>query len=240
MNRPSILLTVAFLAVAACSSSARHVSTAEQTPPAPLEGTASIAGPLPSFQGGTERYHPNFSAPYGRVNYCDYPNPLPTVRDFMSDVGKGGGNPRSSALVHVTEIRPPRWNTRDGHRPTQEQVNAMIDEYDVDPGIYTPIAMRIDRFYSGLPMPREIIAFAGTGRIGEDETKGCAFGSATSLQIRGGPERMMIGGTYIVLLGKELLAGEREDRLSMPIIDNVFVVRNGHVIAMDGEREPLP
>ena len=176
----------------------------------------------------------------GHGGYCDYPNPPLTVRELIGTVGKNIGNSRTALLARVVGIGMPRWNTPDGHRPTQAQADAMVDQLDLTPSIYTPLTLSVLRAYAGVSVSGELTAFAETGRIGLDEDFSCGFGSPRSLQIREGPSPVTVGGTYVALLAKELLTGRNDGQLEMPIIDNLFVVQGDRAIGLDGKPEPLP
>jgi hypothetical protein len=209
---------------------------AQPSNPAAIGTPSSLA----AGKAGGGRFHPDMSRPLGHGGYCDPSYPLPTVRQLVGTVGKNIGNARTALLVRVVRMGAPRWNTPDGHRPTQAQADAMVDRLDITPSIYTPLTLSILRLYAGVSVSGELAAFAETGRIGLDEDFSCGFGSPHTLQIRDGPAVVAVGATYVAFLAKELVTGRNEGALSMPVIDNLFAVQGDRVLGLDGHLEPLP
>jgi hypothetical protein len=202
----------------------------------------NTAPPKPTLPSGSarDRYHPNMSRSYGIGNHCDYVNDF-TVARYLSYVGTGRNNPWGAARVRVLSVGGPRWNTVDGHRPTQAESDAMVDEFNIVPGIYRPVSFEVEHVYVGPVPPDLFTAYAETGRIGKDEVFSCAFGSAYDLGIREGPDMLMVGGRYVAGFSGSILNGRNDTAPNgMFTIDNLWVVHGDKVIDLAGKSDPLP
>ena len=182
---------------------------------------------------------PDMSRGFGLSDECDYPSTPLTVAQLLRYVGKSPGDPVAAIMFRVTAVAKPRWNTSDGQRPTQALANAMANA-GVQPAIYTPISGDVVRVYRGSVPVAEATLYAMVGAIGQDRVSGCIFDSPTSLQIRGGPDTVHVGGSYLTFLTDRLLYGTYIGPYVTPAVEDIYVVRGGKVIGPAGNPEPLP
>jgi hypothetical protein len=203
---------------------------------------ASPQKPVPLPVSKAQRFHPNMSKVFRVRNDCD--ETYMSVREIVSYVGKPADG-RVAARVRVTAIGKPRWNTSDGHRPTQAESNVMVDQRNDEgvltpgPHIFTPITFRIEHVYAGAASGT-VVGFAQTGRIGGDEEYGCQWGSPTRLQIRESEAVVTVGKSYIAIIGDEVVTGRTAGPLDQPIIDRLYVIRGDKVIGLNETPESLP
>jgi len=112
--------------------------------------------------------------------------PASSVANDVKTVGPNGY--RATAIVRILAIGAPRWNTPTGRVPTQAEVDAMVETYDVQPSIFRPVTVQIEHVYAGPVSTGRRVVYAETGTIGNVRISSCAFGSATTMQIREGPD----------------------------------------------------
>jgi hypothetical protein len=138
---------------------------------------------------------------------------------------------RAALVATVVSTGTPVWNTADGHRWTQAEINAGTP---VAPHIYTPYRLRVQRLLSpaaGLAAGGSITAYllGGTTPYGDREFDGC--GPAVAPRP---------GGSAVVLLGGEVDTGAAGSApLRRPTIDEVDVIENGEAITWQGP-QPVP
>jgi hypothetical protein len=141
--------------------------------------------------------------------------------------------------ARILKIGAPRWNSSSGRKPTQAEADAMVEgplEFDGEPAkpsIYRPVTLKVEKVYSGTTRLGEtLVAYAESGRIGQDWVTSCAFGSADRLLIHhGGQYVATVGESYLMFL---------ENRLIGSTIGDLFVVQGPLVVGPTGRLEPLP
>jgi hypothetical protein len=193
--------------------------------------------PAPMAVPASDRYHPDMSKMYGLRNSCE--GLYAPMSQIVSWVGTPA-NGRVAALVRVIEMGAPRWNTRDGRRPTQAEADAMVNDRNDMPRIFRPLTLAVDRVLAGEPLSGRIVGFAEGGKIGKDEMNSCGFGSPVRFQIRETNIIVTVGESYLAILGNEMLTGRATGPLHEPVINDLYLIREGKVVGLNGTLEPLP
>ena len=162
---------------------------------------------------------------------CDFvQGNLPPLSKQLLHVGDGKGE-RAAALVRLVSYGRPRWNTPSGSRPTQRQTETMV----VDPGIYTPVRMRIERVLAGSLEGSTAVGYVRAGEIGLDKFSYCVFtNSKPPFTLWDEHTPAVIGGRYLVFFGPELTSGSKSGPLRRPQIVAFLIVR-GNLFFQEGQ-----
>jgi hypothetical protein len=174
--------------------------------------------------------HPNLdmSQPVNDAAACDWIANPPSLAEEVRDSGPGRDF-RAAAIVTVVAALDPVWNTPDGHRWTQAEVQA---DTTVDPAVYTPYRLRIQRLLSpanGLQQDEVITAYqlGGVTRQG-DHFYGCGGASPQP------------GWSAVVLLGHEVdTDAGGTAAIRKPVIDELDVIAQGAAQTRTGP-QPIP
>lgn len=156
----------------------------------------------------------DMSKPLDLIADCPgWGDPAPRVWQQLADraVHDGGG----AAVVHVLAQPSPIWNTPDGHRPTQREVDA-----GAVPRIYTPLLAQVVRSVSGASPPAgsSLTALILGGGIGQDSVGGC------NLTI----DQPKAGNTYLVVFGPSV-TGVDDAATARPVLQfRSIAIMNGN------------
>lgn len=111
---------------------------------------------------------------------------------------------------------------------------------NVEPGIFTPVSLRIERVLAG-PLAGEIVTgYVRAGTIQGDDFSYCVF--TTSKQpflLWDGRTPVKLGDTYLAFFGPEIVSGSERGPLEMAEIVELMEVRGGSFVN-EGQSTPQP
>ena len=223
MRRSNIVGALLLATLTACSSPKTQPAARRVETPAPVGGK-----------------YGDMSKPLRTTAFCDLAAPPPSIEDEVGFVGGlNSADGRAAAIVEVLAIGKPRWDTPDGHRPTQAQADAEIDRSNGNrvTSIYTPIEVNVVRVYKGV-LPKRLTLYAEGGSLGNDAVTSCSFGPG--LRIRESSARVGRGRQYLAILGNELVSDRSDGPVTHPVIVNFFEVHGTMAVGFDGRLQPLP
>lgn len=171
---------------------------------------------------------------------CDFPHPVPSVRDFLSYIGRPDNSQKSGVIAKVLSVGEPRWNTSDGSQPTQSEANRMVAQQSVEPRIYRPLTFEILRNLRGVEISGRVEAIAGSGKVGDFADFACPFSPSEELRVMDGRELVAAGRQYVVIFGPVTALGNTIDRTGTPVVIFIFAVHGRQVLGYGGKLEPLP
>jgi len=161
---------------------------------------------------------------------CDPPSgPPPTLQRILSYVGRGSVTERAAAIVGIDAVGVPVWNTPDGHRWTQAEIDAGTV---VQPSIYTPVTVTVQRALGGpVATGQRISAYLEGGRtVQGDELRPCPNAAIAP----------QAGLTAVVILGTEEDApATAASPLHKPVLTEFDVIRDGAAQTVNGP-QPTP
>jgi hypothetical protein len=199
-------------------SAARDGASA-QTPAATAAGT-----PLPRTSAVPAHIRLDFSKPQVTTNECDYGRPQP-----LAQLVQGA---QAAIVAQVVAIGGPAWNSPDGTRPTQQQVDAM--PVTVAPALYTPYQLRVSRvLHSTVPGLAQGITVTGYLLGGSDAFGDHYTGCVPTPQVAP-------GDTAVVFLGVEIDTGKwSPSGLHRPTVWEFDPIHNDQAMTMTGP-QPVP
>ena len=161
------------------------------------------------------------SRPLHTVVHCD---PIPVVNGppLSREVLDPGPGTQAVLLGEISAVGPAVWNTADGRRPTQAQVDAGLD-----PQIYTRLQFRITKIYYGAGRFDPNALFVAAGEIGKDvmQSNNCWT------------DNPFAGRSYLVWLNAtQIQAGPHKGWL----IGELNAVQDGRVHLLDASPQPVP
>jgi hypothetical protein len=146
----------------------------------------------------------NFTRPINISLDCEYAGYAGTLT-ISGLLGKH----RAAAIVTIDGSGTPRWNSRDGHRWTQAEANAVSSTFQ--PWLYTPWRMHVTGPVLRGQVPPALTGYLQGGKLGADVVGGC------------GPTAAPVEGkSYLAVFGTELTTGVADGAVQAPVIADLM------------------
>lgn len=208
------MVLVLAASLAACTGTAPTV-------PSPPTQTAVAAATLPDVTPGYTDYQ--MAHPIRPHLDCTYAGTVRLHPLTVDPKDPNGPDPRAVAVATITAIGAAHWNTADGHRPTQAEVDALARSpqkvnglWPPDWGIFTPMTFSIDRVLAG-SLGSTVTGWTVGGATAEGDLQ--SDGGCSWL----GPFTPAVGKSVVVFLGRELTLSDPADTsLRRPKVSTMF------------------
>jgi len=233
-------LIIAMLAgglLSACGASAVANLTASKG--GPNHTAAPTASQTPGRYLGTPppitRHHSNLnmSQPVHQDVLCgDYPaGGPPTLAETIQAVQPTSAGDRAAVVATLVSIGTAVWNTPDGHRWTQAEINAGTA---VPPSVYTPFVLQVQRVLgntTGLTVGQTITGYLNGGQT--------PYGDLISA-CQGAPiVTPQPGWSVVAIFGGEVDTPTMSAVPRRPIIWELDIIKDGAVQTQHGS-QPIP
>jgi hypothetical protein len=173
--------------------------------------------------------HLHMDSPVGQANQCDGTGGQPpTLAQLLQRVGSAPGE-RAAAIVTVDSVGPAEWNTPDGHRWTQAEIDAGTSVY---PAIFTPYVLTVQRPLGGVSAGQQITAYLPGGTTPQGDVSNACYVPRVVPQP---------GWSAVVILGSEIDSAVASNTapLHKPSITEFDVIKNGAAQTTSGP-QPIP
>jgi len=222
-------------ALMACGGPAQpHSAAVDIGTPTPAQTSGPYVGGLADATPATWHHNWNMAQPVGSTASCgDFGRGgPPTLAENLASVRAGDSLYRAAAMVTVMAIRTPLWNSPDGHRWTQAEIDAGTA---VNPMVYTPYVLRVERLLSsagGVAVGQSVTGYVRGGRTSFGDVMSSCIGQPTVKD----PQP---GWTAVVIFGSEEDRPTSQGALAKPTITEFDIVKNGAAQTLRGA-EPIP
>lgn len=224
--------------LSACGASGTANSAARKTAPQPTPApTASqtpgrYVGEPSSTVHGLFHARLNMSEPVDQEISCGDYNAAgpPTVAENVQSLKPDSQTDRAAVVATVVRIGTAVWNTPDGHRWTQAEINAGTV---VDPSVYTPFVLQVQRLLGntiGVTTGETITGYLQGGQTADGDYISTCDGPVVTPQP---------GWSVVAFFGSEVDTPTLSPTLHRPIVEELDVIKDGAVQTHQGP-QPIP